>query len=170
MVLSSAQPSLPVSPTLPLSYEHLSLCVVLAAMCFSQHLARRGREEGRGREKGAFFQQRMTDALLKEPRPFEGPAPSAPPPLCASGPLSRGVGSNPPTPPPSQALCHCKSPHRPKQTHSGKKKRINNHSPQFQLFWYGPGPGRKDCLAVTKHTGDTDGRDVWAKRDSRKEG
>lgn len=41
-------------PLLPLSYKHLSLCMVLAAMCFSQHLARRGREEGRGREKEAF--------------------------------------------------------------------------------------------------------------------
>lgn len=151
MVLSTAQPSLYVSPTLPLSYKHLSLCVVLAAMCFSQHLARRGREEGRSREKGAFFRQQMTDALLKEPGPFERPAPSrCPHPVR----LAHCHGVLAATPPPSQALCHCKSPHRPKQTHSGGKKKQKKQQPPFStvpaiLVWPRPWTKRLSCCHKT---------------------
>lgn len=58
----------------------------------------------------------MTDVLLKEPGPFERPAP----PLCPHPVrLAHCHGVLAATPPPSQALCHCKSPHRLKQTHSG---------------------------------------------------
>ena len=83
-------------PLLPLSYKHLSLCMVLAAMCFSQHLARRRERGGERQRKGGLFKQGMTDALLKEAGPFERLAPPCSPHPHVSGPLSRGGGSNPP--------------------------------------------------------------------------
>lgn len=84
------------SAPLPLSYKHLSLCVVLAAMSFSQHLARRGWEEGREREKRRLFPAANDGRFIKRAKAFWEAGPSTLPPPCASGSLSRGVGSKPP--------------------------------------------------------------------------
>lgn len=54
--------------------------------------------------------------------------------------------------PPRQALCHCKSPHRLKQNRSEKTHPFSTVTLGYSgIAWP---VKKKDCLAVTKHTGD----------------
>lgn len=147
--------------------------MVLAAMCFSQHLARRGREEGEV-EKRRPFQARNDGRFIKRSRALLRGRPLRAPPTPCVWPIVTGLWHQlPPTPLlPSPALCHCKSPRRLKQSHSHPFSTVTT------LFWCRLLAGgerrltkKKDCLAVTKHTGDTEmGVTLRGGRDSRKEG
>ncbi len=113
---------------------------------FSQERERGGER----RRKGGLFKQGMTDALLKEAGPFEKLAPPCSPhPVCLAHCHGAVAAA-----PPRQALCHCKSPHRLKQTRSEKTHPFST----VTLRYSGVARSVKnnDCLAVTKHTGDTE--------------
>lgn len=98
------------------------------------------------------FQARNDGRFIKRGRAFERLAPScSPPPQPCVWPIVMGRWQQPPR----QALCHCKSPHRLKQTHSEKKSTPILHS-NSALFWYCLVREKNNCLAVTKHREDTE--------------
>lgn len=93
---------------LPFSELHLSLCMVLAAMCFSQRSSRRGREEG----SGALSSEEWRTLYLKRQGLLRGWPLSASPLIPhVSGPLSLG-GGRPPPPTPSLTHPHTTSTRR----------------------------------------------------------